>query len=198
VSCSVGGGVEGLHLDTADTLALDGSDLDVSSISPGGGPGVSNDVVLLSSLGSVSDGSDGVVEAGSASSGVKDTTGVELEDRLVSLNCDGNDLLVDGSLELGDAVGWNLLVSSNLDLTEGLLLGVARSGNTLSRGVWVLGLEGLTVRLEELEGMALPSTVATVGGVVAGDDFLLGKGEEGSGSKEVGSLGNSGGTESPA
>ena len=89
--CSVGLGNERLHLDTADTLAIDGGDLDVALITPGGGPGVSDNVVLLTSLGSVADGGNGVVEAGSTGSGVEDTAGVELEDRLVSLNGNGDD-----------------------------------------------------------------------------------------------------------
>merc|ERR1719223_85563 len=103
-SCSVGGWVERLHLDTADTLSIDSSDLDVTLVSPGSGPGVTDDVVLFTSLGSISDSSDGVVKVGSAGGGVEDTALVLLEDGSVSLNGDGDDTLVDGSLELGNAV----------------------------------------------------------------------------------------------
>merc|ERR1719263_1905705 len=83
-----GGWVERLHLDTADTGAFDSGDLDVSLISPRSSPGVSDDVVLLSVLGSVSNGGNGVIELSSASFGVQDTTGVLLEDSIVSLNGD--------------------------------------------------------------------------------------------------------------
>ena len=93
-----------MHLDTADTLSIDGSDLDVTLVSPGSGPGVTDDVVLFTSLGSISDSSDGVVKVGSAGGGVEDTALVLLEDGSVSLNGDGDDTLVDGSLELGNAV----------------------------------------------------------------------------------------------
>lgn len=93
-----------MHLDTADTLSFDSSDLDVTLVSPGSGPGVTDDVVLFTSLGSVSDSSDGVVKVGSAGGGVEDTALVLLEDGSVSLNGDGDDTLVDSSLELGNAV----------------------------------------------------------------------------------------------
>jgi len=66
ISYSVGGWVKRLHLDTADSWSVNGSDLDVSSITPGSTPGVSDEIVVLSRLGSVSDGGDGVVEVGSA------------------------------------------------------------------------------------------------------------------------------------
>lgn len=125
---SVGGSEEGLHLDTADTSALLGSDLDVTFVTPGSAPGVSDDVVVLAGLGSVSDGSDGVVEVGAAGGGVEDTRVVKLEDGLVSLDGDGDDALVDGSLELVDAVGLNLGPAGDLDFTHGLLGGVASSG----------------------------------------------------------------------
>ena len=48
-------------MDTADTLSFDGGDLDVSLVSPGSTPGVSDEVVVLSGLGSITNGSDGVV-----------------------------------------------------------------------------------------------------------------------------------------
>merc|ERR1711907_620569 len=83
-----GGWVERLHLDTADTFALDSGDLDVSLISPRGSPGVSNDVVLLSVLGSVSNGGNGVIELSSTFFGVQDSTCVLLEDSFVGLDGD--------------------------------------------------------------------------------------------------------------
>ena len=102
IQCSVRGWVERLKLDTADTSSVNGGDLDVSLVSPRGSPGVSDDVVLLSVLGSVSNGSNGVIELGSASSGVQNTGGVVLENSLVGLDGNRHWLLVDGSLELRD------------------------------------------------------------------------------------------------
>jgi hypothetical protein len=113
--CSVGGGGERLHLDTADTLAINGSDLDVSLVTPGSAPRVSHDVVLFTSLGSVTNSSDGVVKIGTAGSGVENTAVVHLEDRLVSFNGDGDDTLVEGGNELGLGVFLKELGSSNFN-----------------------------------------------------------------------------------
>lgn len=196
--CSVGGWVERLHLDTANTFALNGSDLDVSLVSPGGTPRVTDDVVFLSTLGSVSNGSDGVIEVGTAGGGVEDTASVLLEDGSVGLDGDGDDGLGDGSLELSNAVAWH--VGDGRDLGGGTLElgGDASSGNTSTRGVWVGGLEGLSLLLKILEGLVLPSTIATVVGLGAGNKLLLREGKEGSGLDEVSSLGTGGGSEGPA
>ena len=193
----LGSWVEGLHLDTADTGTIDGGDLDVSSVTPGSTPGVSDDVVLLSGLGSVSDGGNGVIEGGTTGLGVEDTTSVHLEDGLVGLDGDGGWGLSDGSLQLGDGVGWDVSVRGNTNLTLGGII-FAGAGLSMSRGVWVSGLELLKLGLEVGEGVGLPSTLASVRGLVAGDDFLLGEGEELSGLEEVSTLDSAGGGESPA
>jgi hypothetical protein len=75
-------------LDSTDTnRVLDGSDSDVTLLTPAGGPGVSDDVVVTNGVISTpSDGSDSVVELGSTSIRVDDTTGVVMEDILVGLN----------------------------------------------------------------------------------------------------------------
>ena len=84
---SVGCGPNGSLLDSANTISIDGSDVNVALISPRSTPGVSHDVVLLSTAGSIADGGDGVIEVGSASSGVEDARLVALEDRFVGLYC---------------------------------------------------------------------------------------------------------------
>jgi len=184
-------------LDTADTGTIDGGDLDVSSITPGSTPGVSDDVVLLSRLGTIADGGNGVIEGSTTSLGVHDTTGVHLEDGLVGLDGDGDWGLGDGSLQLGDGVGWDVSVRGNTDLTLGGII-FAGAGLSRSRGVWVSGLELLKLGLEVGEGVGLPSTLTSVRGLVAGDDFLLGEGEKGSGLEEMSTLDGAGGGESPA
>jgi len=157
--CSVGLWVESIKLDTADTGSWDGSDLDVSLVSPRSGPGVSNDVVVLSTLGSVSNGSDGVVELGSALSRVEDTTRVHLEDGFVSLNGDGSWLLGDGGLELINRSSGNVGVGGDLNLSVSLVnMAVAASWGD----IWVGGLGILLVSLKIGEGVGLPSTVATI------------------------------------
>lgn len=185
-------------MDTADTSAFDGTDLDVTLVTPGSAPGVSDDVVLFTTLRSVTNGGDGVVEAGSAFGGVHDTTGVHLEDALVSLDGNGDNTLVKGSLQLGDAVFLDLRPSSDLDDTLGFFIFVASTGLSMSGGVWVVGLEDLSLGLQEVEGFVLPSTVATVACLVAGNDLLLGEAQEVLGGFPVSELGDSGGTESPA
>jgi len=190
-------GVEGVHLDTADTLAVDGGDLDVALLTPRGAPGVSDDVVLLATLGTVANSSDGVVKRGTAGGAVEDTTGVHLEDVLVGLDGDGDGGLVNGSLELGDGVSGNVGVAGNLDLLEGLV-GLAGTSLAGAGGVGVVRLELLSVGLEVVEGVALPATVATVGGLVARDNLLLREGEEGASLEEVSTLDGAGGGESPA
>jgi len=78
-------------LDTADTSSEPsflGGDHDVTLISPSWSPGVSDDVVGLSVFLSITDGGDGVIEGGSASGGVHDTTGISLEN--FSVGFDGN------------------------------------------------------------------------------------------------------------
>jgi len=103
-------------LNTADTLTFNCGNLDVSLIAPESGPGVSNNVVLFTTLSSITDSSNGMVENGSTFDGVEDTTFILLEDFLVSLNCDRDDTLIDGSLELRNTVWNDGFVSSNVHL----------------------------------------------------------------------------------
>jgi len=89
-------------LDSADTSSEPsglGGDVDISSISPSWSPGVSDDVVLLSIFDTISDSGNGVIEGGSASAGVHDTTGVTLEGLGVSFNGNGNWSLSNSSNE---------------------------------------------------------------------------------------------------
>jgi len=79
----------------------------------------------LSSFRSISDGSDGVVKAGSAGSRVENTTGVHLEDGFVSLNGDGSWLFGNGGLKLSNRSGWDIAVVLNINLS-GSLVSMAR------------------------------------------------------------------------
>lgn len=103
-------------MDTADTSgSFNGGDHDVTLISPSWSPGVSDDVVLLSILNTISDGGDGVIEVGSASGGVENTTGVTLEGHSVGLDGNGNWSLSDGSDKLGGRSWLNVVVRGNVD-----------------------------------------------------------------------------------
>jgi len=91
-------------LDTADTFSepsILSGDVNVTTFSPSWSPGVSDDVVGLSVFSSESDSSDGVIELGSASGGVQDTTGVTLEGLGVGFNSNGNWSLVKSSKKSG-------------------------------------------------------------------------------------------------
>ena len=70
---------------------------------------------------------------------------------------------------------------------------VAFSNGSGSGGVWVSGFEFLEVGLEEFESVGLPSTGASVGSGIAGNDFLFGKGEEFTGLDEVSTFNSAGG-----
>jgi len=191
-SHSVGGWVDGDLLDTADSLSggLHG-DLDVSSISPAGSPGVSDDV----SIGVVSDGGDGVIELGSALSRVEDSTGVSLEDRSVGLDGDGNWSLGNGGHEGGGRSSLDVVLRSDHTDLSGVGGGSARS---VSGGVLVVRLEGEVVGGRVSHGEVLPSTIASVAGGVAINELLLGEGEEVGVLDGVVSLKGSNGGESPA
>jgi len=138
-----------------------------------------------------------VVEVGSALGGVEDTASVHLEDGLVGLDGDGGWLLGDGGLQLGDGSWGNVGVRGNLNLTLGSIV-LAGTGLSVSGGVWVGGLELLEVGLEVFEGVGLPSTIASIRGLVAGDNLLLGEGKELASLKEVSTLNSAGGGEGPA
>ena len=134
-----------------------------------------------------------MIEAGSAGGGVQDTTGISLEDRSIGLNGDGDDSLGNSSLELGNRVGWNAGVRSNVG--SGLLLVRARS---TSGGVWVLSLSLDVVGLKIVEGMVLPSSLASVRSFVAVDNLLLGERSKLTGGLEVVVLDGGDGREGPA
>lgn len=186
-------------MDSTDTNGvLDGSDSDVTLLTPLSGPGVSDDVVVTDGLiGSPSDGSDGVIELGSTLSRVDDTTGVVVEDFLVGLDGNGDDTLLDGTLEANSRSLRNGSIVLDGNVTGGQSR-VADASVAGSRGVGIFVLLSLAILLEVFEGSILPATVATLAGAVAGNEFLLGEAQEITGGSEVSVLNGSGGRESPA
>ena len=135
---SVGGGGLWVNLDTADTIGVIHAELDVTLVTPGGVPGVLDEPVVLSILGTIADSEDGVIEVGSASRGGEDTGRVGLEDHLVGLDGDGKRLLVEGSLHLG-LVGWGDVDKAG-DLNgsrRGFIVVADASRLASTGGVWV-------------------------------------------------------------
>jgi len=92
--------------DTANTFrSLGGKGhSDVTSFSPGGSPGVSDDSVGSSVLGSVTNSGDGVIEVVMVSTVVEDTTGVTLEVVVGGVNGDSDWTGSDGSFEGRDVL----------------------------------------------------------------------------------------------
>mmetsp|Transcript_6621 Transcript_6621/g.9000 ORF Transcript_6621/g.9000 Transcript_6621/m.9000 type:complete len:322 (+) Transcript_6621:157-1122(+) len=203
--CSVGGGVGGAHLDTADAVTFDDSELDVALVTPGGVPGVLDEPVVLAVLGAVADGEDGVIELGAALGGVEDTGLVGLEDHLVSLNGDSEGLLLEGGLHLSGGLGEDGEVvgdghgggAAGIVLAGALSLGGARE---VGVGALELGLlAGLVVLVSLLLETALAAVVAEALLVASAvNELLLGEAEELTGGDVVGTLEGASGGESPA
>merc|ERR1712010_71079 len=178
-STSVGGDGEWLHLDTADTLAVDDGELDVALVTPGGVPGVLHRPVVGTVLSAPTSDEHGVVQASATGGAVKDTRRVVLEDALVSLDGDSEGLAGEGRLHLGDVVGCDEVVVGDLDGGgRGLIVLTSASTSGLARDVGVGGLKLGLVALPVLEGLVLPSTVAAVVASRAVNELLLGEGEE--------------------
>ena len=202
LTSSVGGRSLWVDLDTAGTIRAVHAELDVTLVTPGGVPRVLDEPVVLSILGTIADGEDGVIEVGSALGGGEDTGMVGLEDHLVGLDGNGERLSVEGSLHLG-AVGWGDVDIAG-DLNGGGGEGLSEAGGgviTVSRGVWVDGLELSGVALVVSVGTRLETTIAahvavSDGGAV--NELLLGEGEELTSGNEVGTFDGTSGGESPA
>jgi len=91
-------GLNRLLLDTANTVAGFDTDLDVSSISPGGTPRVLDEVVILASFSAESDGENTMIKLGTTSGSSDDSSLVRLEGGLVSLDGYGDGSLNEGGL----------------------------------------------------------------------------------------------------
>ena len=181
---------------------------DEAILSPVGVPGVPDDPVVL--VGVVADKLDGVVHlAGGvgATSGVHDSAGVGGPLGGIDGNGHGAVLLEGGD----DGIG---VLSAGLE-TLALVLGVspvgdgssgeggegggAGSGDSLSRGVGVVGLGAHAAGgLDVLEGVGGKSSVAALVDGVAGDELLGGELGEGVSGNGPGSLDGLGGGEGPA
>jgi len=117
---SVGEWDRRLELDTADTGTLNSSDSNVSFLTPGAGPGVSDDVVVSHLIiSSPSDSGNRVVKVGTTLLRVDNTSGIVVEDLLVSLDGYGDDTLLNGTLEGTNRSIRNVNVVINSDLTSG-------------------------------------------------------------------------------
>ena len=187
----------GVHLDTADTLAIDGSDLDVTLITPGGAPRIPDNIVVLAILGTISNSDDGVVKLSTTVLGVENTALVGLEHQLIGFDSYRDWLLGNSGLQVLDGVGWDLRVRGNIDLTLGLIWGAVTSLLGGTRDVWVVSRELESVVLGVEETGPLPATVAseTKG---AGSGLLVGEGEQLTAGDGMSTLDGASGGEGPA
>lgn len=178
-----------------------GGDSHVTMLTPAFSPGVSDDVVGLARLliFAVADSGDGVIKVSSTLMRVDDTSGVVVEDLFVGLDGHRDYTLLNGTLEANSRVLRNISVVLNSDITSGkgsLARGLMASFGV--RVIRVLSFESLTVLLQIIEGLILPSTIAAEAFGVARDQLLLGEAQKGTGSSEVSVLSCSSGGESPA
>jgi hypothetical protein len=195
LSVSVGGDNVGVVLRSANTLTFNGTDLDVTSITPAWAPGVSHDPVVLTILSSPTDDGDGVIDLGSASRSSKDTRSVQLEGRAASSKSNTEDTLLDTSLVLGNRSWLNSRVGAYSNLATS---GFGGRASTCLGSVWILSFEDLWGRLEVVPGPEVPSTLATMGFGVAVNELLLRESKESTTSSLVSILGTSSGSERPA
>ena len=114
------------------TLGVKGHS-DVTRFSPGGSPGVSDDSVVDSVLGSVTNGGDGVIEVRSISTVVEDSTGVTLEVVVGSIDGNASWSSGDGRFQGGDTSWLDRSVGCSSDNSLGFVR-FARSG---LGNVWV-------------------------------------------------------------
>jgi len=197
---SVGGWEGWEHLDTADTVSVFDSDSDISTFSPAGSPGVLDNVVVLSVLGSPSNSEDTVVKRGSAGGSSDDSTSVVLEDSSVGLNSNGNWSSGESRLKRGGGSLGNIGILGSGDSSRRFQGGVASWDRSTSRDVWVGGLSGQWVVVSVLESVVHKSTIAAVVSIGrgAGNKLLLREGDEVSSGNEVSTLKSTSGGEGPA
>lgn len=118
-SCSVSDWSGRVQEDTADAIAiLVEGDSEVSLLTPGGTPGVSDKEVLFAVLATISNSSDSVILIMAASLIINDTLVVEHEGIAFSIDTNAGWLLGDSSLQLRNTLLWNSLVALNANLAH--------------------------------------------------------------------------------
>jgi len=166
-------------VDTASSSTAGGSNFDETVVSPSGSPGVLNEEVVLTTLGSVTNSSDGVVDGGTAGGAGDDTTRVSLEDVGISSDGDGVGLRLKSRLN-----GVNILADelegglATHDFSVHDTLGGVVLASTVKSGVGVVLslLEGVVHQVAP--GEVVPATAAAVvlPSTRAVNELLLGKG----------------------
>ena len=165
--------VNRVHLDSANTFAFRDADLDVTSITPGGAPWVSHDIVFLTVLRAVSYSSNCVVKCSSASCSIQDSALVMMEHCLVGVNWNWDWSFLDRCLKLSSGIGWHAVIGLNVHFSLGAVI-LAGACTSVAGGILVIRLKLLLVALEILESCRLVSSVTTMRLRYAWDQLLFG------------------------
>ena len=179
---SVCGWSVGVKKNTTDTvhIVLLGSDSDVSLLSPGCSPRVSDKEVILAIISSISNSGDSMIKVGSTVLGVENTTAVELEVS-ISLNRDASWLNGNGCLQLCDTLVWNVGIASGFNK----LLGGGGLTFLSSSSVWIVCLELESVVLGIFESPDFKTTVTSLRLWITVNKLLLRELEKFSSGKEM-------------
>lgn len=192
---SVGSGVGRLQLDAADTDSSFNANSDIAILSPSGTPGVLDQVVFLAGVRSVAYSEDTMVELETAVFG-DDARSVLMECGLACSDGDRNGSLGKSGLELRDISREDLVLTSDFNVSLGLVLSHALSSHSRSRSVRVDRLflsKVLSVVVESEEHVT--SIASMVERLVARHELLLGEGHESTACDLVSSLKRSSGGE---
>jgi hypothetical protein len=138
-----------------------------------------------------------VVELNTALGRVEDTTGVELEDELVSLDGDGNGASSDGSLDSKGNIGLDQSVASGLNGGDFVLV---ISAILIDSDVRVASFAHHTEVSGVVHGLIFITTIAAHAATISAavDNLLLGERKEGALGDLVAGLLAAGSGESPA
>jgi len=195
---SVGFGVGRLQLDAADTDTSLNADSDKAFLSPGGTPGVLDQVVFLAGIRSVANSEDTMVKLKTAVFG-DDARSVLMECGLACSDGNRKGSLGKSGLELRHISRHDLVLTMNFNSSLGLVLSHALSSHSCSRGVRVDRLLLSKVLSVVVESQEHVTTVASmVERLVTRDELLLGEGHEVATCDLMSSLERSSGGERPA
>lgn len=166
---SAGSRPYGIFLDATDANSIDGSDVNIPLVSPLRTPRISNNIVLLAAACAITDNCNGVIDGGSAISGVDDSSLVVHKDGVVCLNIRGNRSLGDGSLKISNRTGLDPIDSLDVNLSS---RGVVLAGLSYTF-VCINSFKLLAMILNIAVSVVLQTTTATLRSSVTINNLLL-------------------------
>lgn len=167
---------------------------DISTLSPGWTPRVSDDKVVLAIFSSISDSCNCMVKICSTFSCVKDTTCVHLE---VSVSCiyrNTSRLNSNGCFELINASWWNNSVFADKNFTFGRFI----LAYSVFSCIWIIWFELLCIRLKILECPDFKTSITSTWNRITINQLLLWKFQKISSLDEMFTFNSSSGRKCPA